>query len=134
MENLKIPFDFDAEAYLALHLDLRLAGVKPESHYLEFGRSEGRSYSWSHAPQSRSELFGRIYRYQNILEIGPFDRPVSPNYMNQSAEVEYVDWMGTEDLKTRANELPGRNPDNVPHISYVVSDSLSASIKKNTIV
>lgn len=130
MTEIKIPADFDNETYLALHPDIRSAEVNPASHYLEFGRAEGRSYLWSHEPQSRSEFFSRIYQYKNILEIGPFDRPVSPTYMNNSAKVEYADWMSTEDLIARANKIQDRNPSNVPHISYVVSGSLSSSIRK----
>lgn len=39
-----LPDDFDAQRYLALHPDVRAAGMDPVVHYLNFGRSEGRRY------------------------------------------------------------------------------------------
>ncbi len=130
MELCNIPNDFDGQTYLALYPDLRAAGVNPVSHYLEYGRSEGRNYLWNHTPRFRHELLAKIWLYDSVLEIGPFDRPASPNYMNALAKVEYADWMGTDDLMARAATLPDRNPTGVPHISYVVTDSLSASIQR----
>jgi len=39
-----LPEDFDPEAYLEMHDDVRLAGADPVAHFLEFGRAEGRFY------------------------------------------------------------------------------------------
>ncbi len=40
-----IPGDFDAHAYLAVHVDVAKAGVDPYRHYVEFGKKEGRLWT-----------------------------------------------------------------------------------------
>ena len=44
MQPVEIPADFDPNAYLELHADVKNAGVDPVQHYLEFGLKEGRAY------------------------------------------------------------------------------------------
>jgi hypothetical protein len=39
-----MPADFDPARYLALHPDVKAAGVDPTIHYRDFGRREGRTY------------------------------------------------------------------------------------------
>jgi hypothetical protein len=39
-----LPNDFDAETYLRLNPDVRMAGVDAAHHYLAYGRHEGRAY------------------------------------------------------------------------------------------
>lgn len=39
-----LPTDFDAMRYLALHQDVKAAGVDPTTHYRLYGRKEGRAY------------------------------------------------------------------------------------------
>lgn len=39
-----IPPDFDPKVYLSLHEDVKNAGVDPTTHYLTYGRNEGRKY------------------------------------------------------------------------------------------
>jgi len=41
----KLPADFDADRYRAAYPDVRLSGLTPKQHYLEFGRHLGRSPS-----------------------------------------------------------------------------------------
>lgn len=43
-EVRQIPADFDAEAYLELHPDVKQSGIDPALHYIEFGQFEGRAY------------------------------------------------------------------------------------------
>ncbi|WP_195162426.1 glycosyltransferase domain-containing protein [Mesorhizobium sp. NBSH29] len=40
----RLPRDFDDDVYLALHEDVRLAGVNPRWHFLHHGLAEGRVY------------------------------------------------------------------------------------------
>ena len=42
--TIKIPHDFDPDAYLKLNPDVKNAGVDPVRHYIDFGFKEGRSY------------------------------------------------------------------------------------------
>lgn len=39
-----LPADFDAARYLALHPDVKAAGIDAASHYRDYGRREGREY------------------------------------------------------------------------------------------
>lgn len=41
----KLPKDFDPEVYLELNPDVKVAGVDPAQHYLEFGIKEKRDYT-----------------------------------------------------------------------------------------
>lgn len=43
-QHRKLPNDFDAEKYLSLHRDVRDGGINPVTHYILYGRYEGRSY------------------------------------------------------------------------------------------
>jgi hypothetical protein len=43
-EPIRLPTDFDPEAYLALNPDVRAAGAEPRKHYLHHGIVEGRAY------------------------------------------------------------------------------------------
>ena len=43
---MSLPSDFDPDVYLELNPDLKIAGVDPESHYLDFGASESRVYRY----------------------------------------------------------------------------------------
>jgi hypothetical protein len=43
-EPVRLPRDFDPEAYLALNPDVRAAGAEPRQHYLAHGVVEGRAY------------------------------------------------------------------------------------------
>jgi hypothetical protein len=45
----QLPPDFSAEVYLALNPDVRAAGVDPEAHYLNHGKTEGRPYKATYA-------------------------------------------------------------------------------------
>ncbi len=46
-DSRKLPDDFDAAAYLAIHKDVAEAGIDAAAHYLEYGRHEGRVYRLS---------------------------------------------------------------------------------------
>ena len=43
-QHRKLPKDFDAEKYLSLHQDVKDGGMNPVTHYILYGRYEGRSY------------------------------------------------------------------------------------------
>lgn len=47
---MSLPIDFSAEQYLYLHPDVRLAGIDPAFHYLNWGLREGRPYKPSLDP------------------------------------------------------------------------------------
>jgi len=40
----KLPFEFDADMYLKLNPDVKLAGINPILHYNQYGQNEGRKY------------------------------------------------------------------------------------------
>lgn len=44
MSDHPLPDDFDPQAYLELHPDVRQARMDPAAHYLRHGRAEGRAY------------------------------------------------------------------------------------------
>jgi len=50
-ERVRMPPDFDPQAYLALNPDVRAAGAEPRKHYLRHGFVENRRYKWSHAAE-----------------------------------------------------------------------------------
>lgn len=50
-EVRQIPADFDAEAYLELHPDVKQSGIDPALHYIEFGQFEGRAYQAVEKPR-----------------------------------------------------------------------------------
>jgi glycosyltransferase involved in cell wall biosynthesis len=49
--------DFDKDAYLKLHADVRAAGADPLEHYIKHGRSEGRAYRFPAFEHARNEAF-----------------------------------------------------------------------------
>lgn len=51
------PEDFDPDAYLKLHVDLREAGVDPVQHYIEHGRAEKRAYRFPPFEYLKNEAF-----------------------------------------------------------------------------
>ena len=102
MINKDLPDDFRPQEYLSLNPDIRLAGIDPKKHYIEFGRKEGRLYNFDHTPRNRTEFFARLQNFSRILEIGPFDRPIAPQYCKPGSNIEYADLLGTDDLVLRA--------------------------------
>ena len=43
-QHRDLPKDFDGERYLSLHADVKDGGMNPVTHYILFGRGEGRPY------------------------------------------------------------------------------------------
>ena len=60
----RLPDDFDAETYLSLHSDVRVAGVNAAEHYLTFGIAEGRGYR--SLSQTRQTYLSRIAGLENF--------------------------------------------------------------------
>lgn len=60
MSASRVPSDFDPDVYLALHPDVKRAGVDPVAHYLEFGIKEGRAYKRGSALQQELAKFVTI--------------------------------------------------------------------------
>ena len=44
LDNNQVPNDFNSQNYLRLNPDVLKAGIDPATHYIQFGRSEGRQY------------------------------------------------------------------------------------------
>ena len=130
MFRKSLPDDFDEELYLAMHPDVRRSGMNAKRHFLKYGLKEGRSYKLTLRPRYRNEFLARLIEFPSILEIGPFDRPVAREFALPGADLEFVDCLSTDELKSRAREIPGRSPDGVPHISYVASGKLAGVITR----
>jgi SAM-dependent methyltransferase len=62
---------------------------------------------------SRQSLLARLSAGGSVLEIGPFDQPVT-----RGVNVKYFDVMDQQSLALRAREL-GRNEEGCPHIDYI---------------
>lgn len=62
-----LPAGFDPAIYLELNEDVRLAGVDPSKHYLNFGRKEGRRY-W-HENESDESGFWDKARLCGLLSV-----------------------------------------------------------------
>lgn len=113
--------EFCAESYRARYSDLKsLDQDELREHWKIYGLKENRNAS---NINSKSELFRRILAGKpRLLEIGPFDKPTLEEFKEQGASVHYADFLDTEQLKTRAQGIPERNPDNVPCIRHVLSN------------
>jgi SAM-dependent methyltransferase len=104
--------------------------VDAKVHFLTHGLKEGRSYKFADPPRHRHEFLARLLQYSSILEIGPFDSPVAREFASPTADLEFADWLPTDELKLRARAIPERNPEGVPHISYVARGKLADVITR----
>ncbi|MGV2085478.1 MULTISPECIES: class I SAM-dependent methyltransferase [unclassified Rhizobium] len=107
----KLPIDFDADVYLRLNPDVADAKVDPSTHFIEFGRAEGRKY---HVDASnRMGLAMRALQANSVLEIGPFCNPVLIG-----EHVSYFDILDHNGLISRA-KATGYPIKHVPNINFV---------------
>jgi SAM-dependent methyltransferase len=82
-----------------------------EQHFTAHGRAAGQPGS----PYAlREHLLSLIGEDCDLLEIGPFDRP-----LKRGRNVRYLDALDTDALRARASERPGRVAERVPDIDYV---------------
>jgi hypothetical protein len=69
-----LPLDFDPNAYLAIHQDVKKAGIDPITHYLTYGRKEGRMYKTDN-PKSFEDTLGDFLTVppseQNAFDLFP---------------------------------------------------------------
>jgi hypothetical protein len=69
-----LPDDFDAETYLSLHPDVKIAGVDAATHYLTYGKAEGRQYK-TEKPKTFEEALAEFLTIppveQNAFDLFP---------------------------------------------------------------
>jgi hypothetical protein len=113
------PPEFDLSTYRSFHGDLLgHDDAQLISHWQSFGLVEGRTASTVH---DRISLLNLLRSCQSILEIGVFDSPTLEFLRDDARTIHYADWLDKESLVLRAASIPGRNPDTVPNIEYVLS-------------
>jgi SAM-dependent methyltransferase len=116
---MTFPPEFDCTLYRSLHPDLAgLEDAKLTEHWEAFGLAEGRTASQIN---DRFGLMSLLKSCSSILEIGVFDSPSVEFLRDESKKIHYADWLDKESLKTRAALIPGRHPENVPDIHYLLS-------------
>ncbi|MFJ2682208.1 TylF/MycF/NovP-related O-methyltransferase [Pseudomonas sp. NPDC087342] len=76
---MSLPIDFSAEQYLVLHPDVRLAGIDPAVHYVNWGQGEGRPYKPSPDPLL-SKVRGEFH-FDGLRTVHNHDFMSDPRYI-----------------------------------------------------
>jgi len=116
---MALPPELDTSTYRTLHKDLlNFNDTELAKHWESYGLFEGRTAS---KVQNRSNLLGILDSCNSILEIGVFDSPSLEHLRREGRTIHYADWLDKESLINRAASTPGRHPENVPDIQYILS-------------
>ena len=67
--NTEIPVDFDALSYLYLNPDVAVSGLSAHTHYLSFGKNEGRPYKYSSTEMSESERRNLLNKINDLTRL-----------------------------------------------------------------
>lgn len=106
-----LPPEFDPTFYSSFYEDLRDLDERAAStHYVAYGRNEGRS---GNAIRTRADLLTLIPEKARVLEIGPYYSPLL-----RGENVRYIDIISREQMIERANK-EGHGAVDPPHIDYV---------------
>jgi SAM-dependent methyltransferase len=117
---MAFPPELDISTYRSFHQDLLgLGQAELVKHWESFGLLEGRTAS---KVQDRISLLNLLQPCQSILEIGVFDNPSLEFLKGDGKIIHYADWLDKESLIRRAASVPGRHPEKVPDIQYVLSN------------
>ena len=117
---MEFPPEIDVSTYRSFHKDLLgLSQTQLIKHWENFGLLEGRTAS---KVQDRMSLMNLLQPCQSILEIGVFDSPSLEFLRGENRTIHYADWLDKESLIRRAISVPGRHPEKVPDIQYVLSN------------
>jgi SAM-dependent methyltransferase len=128
-----LPADFD-EAVYREHKDLeKLSSDQLLDHWLSHGLQEGRRATKIRDKQSLLALLADL-PVVNALEIGCFDQPSLEHLTTKGIVTHYADYLSESDLKHRAEQLPGRDPNRVPPIEYILSNGYEQINRKYDIV
>jgi SAM-dependent methyltransferase len=130
---LALPPDYNEDLYRS-HKDLeKLTPDQLLNHWQKHGREEGRRAS---IVRDRQSLLGMLadLPIQSALEIGCFDQPSLGHLKDRNIMTHYADYLSEVELKTRAALLPGRDPETVPPIEYVLSNGYDQIKHKYDIV
>lgn len=123
MKQNKLPPEFEVSVYRRLHADLLgMTREQLRTHYDEFGKREGRR---ANRVCNREDFVALISRKAEVLEIGPFTKPLV-----QGNNVVYADFLDQEQLIERARNLD-HDVAGVPYISYVLADTLLPEIERD---
>lgn len=116
---MDFPREFDASSYRNRYPDLTgLKRTQLRRHWRQEGRRNGRNAS---LVESREQLLACLDKASHLLEIGPFDNPSLEAFRRPGLEIDYADHLSQNEMKARAEQIPGRNCDHVPPIRYVLS-------------
>jgi len=117
---MAFPPELDVSTYRNFHRDLlELNDIQLIKHWETFGLLEGRTAS---KVQDRISLLSLLQSCKSILEIGVFDSPSLEFLREEGRTIHYADWLDKESLMRRAATIPGRHPEKVPDIEYVLSN------------
>jgi len=115
-----LPPAFDPCSYRERYSELEgLRRSELRQHWQKAGRRGGENAS---TVSNWANLLHFLQPCRSVLEIGPFDRPAVEFLRGSAVAIDYADYLGTAELVARARDIPGRNPDTVPPIRYVLSD------------
>lgn len=126
MLQRKLPPVFDPQSYRQRYKDLQALS---ERQLLRHWRTVGRKRGRNAAPfENREQLLACLSGLDDLLEIGPFDKPSLHILADTANVVHYADYLSQPELIERARQIPGRNPEGVPNIDYVLSKGGYAQI------
>lgn len=116
---LELPPEFDANSYRSRYPDLAtLTRLQLRQQWRQEGRRNCRNAS---PVETRQRLLVCLRGADHLLEIGPFDNPSLEAVRRPDQQIDYADQFSREEMIARAEKIPGRNPDNIPAIRYVLS-------------
>lgn len=117
---LELPPEFDAASYRERYPNLaRLKRSELRRHWRQHGRPNGCNAS---PIGHRDELLWYLKPAKALLEIGPFDKPSLEAFNQPDQRIDYADYFSTDEMAKRAQQIPGRDPDRIPKIRYVLSE------------
>ncbi len=114
-----LPPELDLPTYAQRNPDLQaFSQDQLLRHWDEFGQREVRIAS---TVADRDTFLNLLLLKHTFLEIGVFDRPSLEFLRDETRTIHYADWLSKEELVRRASQLPGRNPDRVPDIQWILA-------------
>ncbi len=115
-----LPPAFEPGSYRSRYSDL--AGLRRSELRRHWQRSGRRGGDNASTVSTWPGLLDCLHPSRSVLEIGPFDKPAVEFLRGSATKVDYADYLSTDELVARARAIPGRNPETVPCIKYVLSN------------
>jgi SAM-dependent methyltransferase len=109
-----VSVNLDIEFYRRTYSDLSgMSDAELVAHYVNHGKLEGRQARANEVTGAREHFLGQIPQLIDILEIGPFDKPIV-----RGDRVRYFDVLDQDALIERGNKI-GFDTKNTPKIDFV---------------